>query len=269
MNKNSLISELNEKQKLAVSSPRQPILLIAGPGTGKTCTLIARIIYEIENHHINPEQILTLTFSNKAAGEIKSRLENVLKNIAEKLRIATFHSFCLDILRKNYETAGLSKTFSICDSDYQKRLLKQLMISRVRENIDRKINAILLAFSNHTLKGKTLPVFSATIYDEYTQHLKKHHLIDYDQILSKTFTLFKDHSDILNQYRFLNQSILVDEFQDTDPIQYQIVKLLAEKHGNIFVVADDDQSIYAWRGANPANIRTYMEGFLPKGRLTR
>ena len=148
MSKDSLVTELNEKQKFAVTSPRRPILLIAGPGTGKTRTLIARIIYEIENHHINPEQILTLTFSNKAAGEIRLRLENVLKSISEKLRIATFHSFCLDILRKNYETAGLNKTFAVCDSDYQKRLLKQLMISRVRENIDRKINGILLAFSN-------------------------------------------------------------------------------------------------------------------------
>lgn len=261
MNTNSLISELNERQKLAVTSPRQPILLIAGPGTGKTRTLIARIIYEIENHKINPEQILTLTFSNKAAGEIQNRLESVLKNTSEKLRIATFHSFCLDILRKNYEPAGLTKTFSICDSDYQKRLLKQLMLSRVRENIDRKINGILLAFSNHILKGKTLPVFSASIYDEYTQYLKMHHLVDYDQILQKTYILFQDHPDLLNQYRFLNQSILVDEFQDTDPIQYQIIKLLAEKHGNIFVVADDDQSIYAWRGASPVNIRTYMEDF--------
>ncbi|HES59616.1 MAG TPA: hypothetical protein ENO18_04210, partial [Caldithrix sp.] len=175
--------------------------------------------------------------------------------------VCTFHSFCLDILRKNYEEAGLVKTFSVCDGDYQKRLLKQLMISRVRENIDRKINGILLAFSNHMLKGKTLPVFSAAIFNDYTRHLHKHNLIDYDQVLLKTLTLLNTNSDILDQYRFLNQAILIDEFQDTDPIQYQIIKLLAEKHGNIFVVADDDQSIYAWRGASPANIRTYMEDF--------
>ena len=261
MNKNSLISELNEKQKSAVTRPRQPILVIAGPGTGKTRTLIARILFQIENLKINPGQILALTFSNKAAGEIKNRLEKILKSNAEKIKVSTFHSFCLDILRKNYEEAGLTKTFSICDGDYQKRLLKQLLISRVRENIDRKINGILLAFSNHILKGKTLPVFSAAIFDEYTRHLQKHNLIDYDQILIKTLNLLKDNKDILDQYRFLNQAILVDEFQDTDPIQYQMVKLLAEKHGNIFVVADDDQSIYAWRGANPVNIRTYMEDF--------
>jgi len=261
MNKSSLISELNEKQKSAVTRPRQPVLVIAGPGTGKTRTLIARILYQIENLQINPGQILALTFSNKAAGEIKNRLEKILKSNAEKIKVCTFHSFCLDILRKNYEEAGLVKTFSVCDGDYQKRLLKQLMISRVRENIDRKINGILLAFSNHMLKGKTLPVFSAAIFNDYTRHLHKHNLIDYDQVLLKTLTLLNTNSDILDQYRFLNQAILIDEFQDTDPIQYQIIKLLAEKHGNIFVVADDDQSIYAWRGASPANIRTYMEDF--------
>ncbi|MEJ2543502.1 MAG: UvrD-helicase domain-containing protein [Calditrichaceae bacterium] len=261
MNKNSLISELNEKQKSAATCPRRPVLVIAGPGTGKTRTLIARIVYQIDNLQINPGQILALTFSNKAAGEIKKRLEKILKNDAEKIKVSTFHSFCLDILRKNYKEAGLAKTFSVCDSDYQNRLLKQLMISRVRENIDRKINGILLAFSNHILKGKTLPVFSAAIFDEYTKHLNQHHLIDYDQILIKTLTLLNENKDILDQYRFLNQAIHVDEFQDTDPIQYLIVKLLAEKHGNIFVVADDDQSIYAWRGANPVNIRTYMEDF--------
>ena len=254
MNKSSLISELNEKQKSAVTRPRQPVLVIAGPGTGKTRTLIARILYQIENLQINPGQILALTFSNKAAGEIKNRLEKILKSNAEKIKVCTFHSFCLDILRKNYEEAGLVKTFSVCDGDYQKRLLKQLMISRVRENIDRKINGILLAFSNHMLKGKTLPVFSAAIFNDYTRHLHKHNLIDYDQVLLKTLTLLNTNSDILDQYRFLNQAILIDEFQDTDPIQYQIIKLLAEKHGNIFVVADDDQSIYAWRGASPANI---------------
>ncbi|MEJ2053522.1 MAG: UvrD-helicase domain-containing protein [Calditrichaceae bacterium] len=261
MNQNSILSGLNPRQKEAVTSPRQPLLIIAGPGTGKTRTLITRIIYEIEHHHITPEQILALTFSNKAAEEIRTRLAVFLKNNAKAVRVSTFHAFCLDILRKNFEAAGLDKNFSVCDSQYQKRLLKQILLSRVRENIDRKINGILLAFSNHILKGKTLPVFSATIYEEYSKHLEKHQLIDYDQILLTAHNLLKKNKDILNQYRFLNQSILVDEFQDTDPVQYQIIKMLAEKHGNIFVVADDDQSIYAWRGANPANIRCYMDDF--------
>lgn len=255
------LSELNEKQLQAVTAPRQPVLLIAGPGTGKTRTLIARIYYQIENFRVDPAQILALTFSNKAAREIRQRLEKNLKERAAKIRSATFHSFCLDMIRKNHELLGLKRNFSVCDEDYQKRLLKQILQGRLRENIDKKINGILLAFSLHILKNKTLPPFSANIYDEYKEHLKKHNLIDYDQILIHALNLLAENPDILNQYRFLNQAILVDEFQDTDPVQYQIVQLLAELHRNIFAVADDDQSIYSWRGANPENIRRFMADF--------
>jgi DNA polymerase III epsilon subunit family exonuclease len=256
-----IIKELNENQRKAVTAPRQPVLMLAGPGTGKTRTLIARIIYEIQKYQIPPEQILALTFSNRAAAEIKYRLEKALKSKADKVRTSTFHAFCLDVLRKYHKTAGLDKYFNVCDEQYQKRLLQRLMADRVRENIERKVRSILLAFSNYSYKQKPLPAFSAMIYDEYVNHLKRHRLIDYNQILTKTLTLFQENEDVLNQYRFLNQSILIDEFQDTDPIQYQIVKLLAEKHRNIFVVADDDQSIYAWRGADPENIRQYMMDF--------
>jgi len=255
------LKDLNDKQKKAVKAPRHPLLMLAGPGTGKTRTLIARIFYEIEYYHIPPEQILALTFSNKAVAEIRQRLFEALPDKAEKIRCATFHSFCLDVLRKYPQEVGLNKYFSVCDQEYQQRLLANLLHTRMREDPKKKINGILLAFSNYTLKGKPLPAFSAMIFDEYTAHLKRHHLVDYDQILSKTLTLFKEHKDILDQYRFINQSILVDEFQDTDPVQYEIVRLLALKHGNIFIVADDDQSIYAWRGANPDNIRQFIQDF--------
>ncbi len=256
-----LLEELNTMQRQAVTAPRKPLLLLAGPGTGKTRTLTARIIYEIDFYKLDPAQILALTFSNKAAKEIKHRLMIALKHKAEKIRVSTFHAFCLDVLRKYHQTAGLGKNFSVCDDEYQKRLLKKLIIHRIRENVDKKINGVLLAFSNYMLKQKSLPLFSANIYDRYVAHLQKHNLIDYNQILVKTLKLFRENEDILNQYRFLNQSILVDEFQDTDPVQYEIVKLLAEKHQNIFVVADDDQSIYAWRGANPENIRQFIKDF--------
>jgi len=257
-----LLRDLNEKQKLAVEAPRSPLLILAGPGTGKTRTLITRIIYEIEIYKILPDQILALTFSNKAANEIKQRLFETIPAKADKIRCCTFHSFCLDVLRKYHEQAGLNKYFSVCDEDYRYRLLSNLLKTRTRDNPKKKINGVLLAFSNFMLKGKPLPAFSATVYDDYIEHLKKHHLIDFDQILIKTLNLFKNHKDILDQYRFLNQSVLVDEFQDTDPVQYEIVRLLAEKHGNIFVVADEDQSIYAWRGANPENIRRFIKDFV-------
>lgn len=256
-----ILARLNKNQLTAVSAPRRPLLMLAGPGTGKTLTLTNRIIYNIKYFKIPSDQILALTFSNKAAAEIKQRLYTIIPDKADKIRCSTFHSFCMDVLRKYPDDAGLNKHFVICDEDYQKRLLYNLLKSKMRDDPQKKIKGILLAFSNYQLKGKPLPAFSSAIYEEYTAHLQKHNLLDFDQILVKTLSLFKNHKDILEQYRFLNSAIMVDEFQDTDPIQYEIVRLLAEKHGNIFVAADDDQSIYAWRGANPDNIRKYIQDF--------
>ncbi|MBD3224437.1 MAG: AAA family ATPase [Caldithrix sp.] len=257
----ALLQELNDQQLSVVNAPRQPLVLIAGPGTGKTRTIIARILYQIQEFKIPPEQILALTFSNKAANEIKLRLKDAIKDDVEKINTGTFHSFCLNALRRYYQTAGLNKHFSVCDDSYQKKLIRELIQPKVRENIERKVNSVRLAFSNFILKDKPLPKFSALIYDGYAAHLQKHNLVDYDQLLKRTLDLLRHNDDILEQIRFMNQSVLVDEFQDTDPVQYAIVRLLAQKHQNIFVVADDDQSIYAWRGANPNNIRQFMEDF--------
>ncbi len=262
MTKTQFIKTLNTRQYQAVTAPRVPILMLAGPGTGKTRTLIARIIFAIENHHIPPEQILALTFSNKAANEIRQRLFRELPGKAEKVRSGTFHSMCMGILRKYPDLAGLKPHFSVCDESYQIKLLSSLMSERSRDKAYRKARGVLLAFSNHLLKGRPLPAFSARLFTAYNQHLQHHGLIDYNQILTKTLDLFQSNPDVLDQYRFMNEAILVDEFQDTDPVQYEIVRLLAEKHRNIFVVADDDQSIYAWRGAQPENIRKYMDDFL-------
>jgi len=256
-----LLAHLNEKQAAAVSAPRRPLLLLAGPGTGKTLTLIHRIIYNLKYFKIPPDQILALTFSNKAAAEIKQRLYEVIPDKAAKIRCSTFHSFCLDILRKYPDESGLKKHFSVCDQEYQERLLCSLLKTRMRDDPQKKVKGILLAFSNFLLKAKPLPAFSAGLYEEYAAHLQKHNLVDFDQIIVKTHSLLENSKDILEQYRFMNSAVMVDEFQDTDPIQYEIVHLLAAKHGNIFAAADDDQSIYAWRGANPDNIRRFMQDF--------
>ncbi|RLD17112.1 hypothetical protein DRI50_00205 [candidate division KSB1 bacterium] len=261
MNIEKYLNQLNANQKKAVQAPRQPILLIAGPGTGKTRTIIARIVYSIEKYQIPPEKILALTFSNKAANELKSRLSAILEERAERIFCGTFHSFCLTVLRKNHELVNLDPFFTVCDDEYQNNLLLQILKRRKIPDAGKKVKGILLAFSNHRLKGKQLPGFSASVFQEYTKHLQQHRLIDFDQVLTLTLELFEKYPDVLEQYRFLYQSILVDEFQDTDRIQYQIVKKLAQKHKNIFVVADDDQSIYSWRGANPENIRDFMNDF--------
>ncbi len=262
MTQNQFIKSLNTKQYQAVTAPRIPILMLAGPGTGKTRTLIARIMFSIERHHISPEQVLALTFSNKAANEIKQRLYREMPEKAEKVRSGTFHSICIGILRKYPDLVGLKQHFSVCDENYQIKLLSSLMNERNQIKAHSKARGVLLAFSNHLLKDRPLPAYSARLFTAYNQYLNTHGLIDFNQILTKTLDLFNKNPDVLDQYRFMNEAILVDEFQDTDPIQYEILRLLAEKHRNIFVVADDDQSIYAWRGAQPENIRKYMSDFL-------
>jgi superfamily I DNA/RNA helicase len=242
------LSSLNEKQLEAVQQPAQPVLVLAGPGTGKTLLLISRIVWLIENQGVAPEKILALTFTNKAADEMKARLLNTLEH-------------CGNDLRKYHERMNLNKHFSVSDQDYQKQLVKSLCAPYIRENLETKASAILLSFSNHIMKDKTLPQFAKERYEEYRKHLKKHNLIDFDQIILFTRNLLRDNQDVRSEYQFLFQAILVDEFQDTDPLQYEIIKMLAEKHRHIFVVADDDQSIYSWRGANPENIKKYIEDF--------
>ncbi len=256
-----ILQSLNDKQKKAVTAPRRPELVLAGPGTGKTRTLIARIIYCIDRYGISPEQILALTFSNKAAREMRERLREALGKKAERVFTGTIHGFCLQVLRSHYRQAGLSPHFSVADEDYRERLLRVLVEQRSSSEVDKKLRGIKTAFEHFQLKEKPLKPFSQIIYDSYSEHLKKHKLVDFNQILLLTRDLLRDNPEIRDHYDHIYQAILVDEFQDTDRVQYDIIRMLAEQHRHIFVVADDDQSIYAWRGANPENIRQYMEDF--------
>jgi len=261
MSLNSFINSLNKQQKKAVLAPREPALIIAGPGTGKTRTLIGRIAWQIHKYHIPAPRVLALTFSNKAAQEMRSRLTQLLQSEAGKVYISTIHAFCLDVLKKYPEKAGLRSRFTVADEEYTGYLLKRLLRDQTMDKPDVVMKGVKAAFGQYLIQGKPLPPFSARIYEKYQAYLHKHNLIDYDQILARTAALFRKESDVLEQYRFMYQAIHVDEFQDTDATQYQIIRMLAAKHLNIFVVADDDQSIYAWRGANPENIRHYMRDF--------
>ena len=258
---NAFFKTLNPQQKKAVEAPRQPVLLLAGPGTGKTRTLIGRIAWQVRKYEIPPARILALTFSNKAAEEMRQRLTELMKNKVADIHVGTIHAFCLEIIKKYPEKCERRPHFTVADETYTRHLLGRLIRDRSRENINRVINGIRAAFSMFLIRGKPLPPFSAQIYEEYDAYLKKHNLLDYDQILYYTERLLRENEDILEQYRFMYQAIHVDEFQDTDILQYGIIRMLAMKHQNIFVVADDDQSIYAWRGANPENIRSFMTDF--------
>ena len=260
MNK-SVFKELNQNQYAAVSSGREPVLVLAGPGTGKTRLLIARVVWLIEREKIAPDQILALTFTNKAANEMKTRLTKYLGGNAGLVNTSTFHAFALSLLRKYHSQAGLAKFFAVCDQEYQFRLVQNLAAPYVRDNLDNKVQGILLAFSNHQIKKRKLPQFTTELFVKYQEHLSRHHLIDFDQIIVKCKDLLLGNPDILTEYRHLYPAVLIDEFQDTDPIQYDILKLLTDESKNIFVVADDDQSIYSWRGADPENITRYMKDF--------
>jgi len=258
---NRILSSLNKNQREAVQSSLEPVLTIAGPGTGKTRVIIARITWLIENYKIPAENILALTFTNKAANEMSIRLINLIGQQGKDVYCSTFHAFALDILRRYYSRLQLNQFFSVCDQDYQHQLLVRLCNPYIKENIDVKVQAILLSFSNYRSQGKALSGFARERFIEYENHLKKHNLIDFDQIIGYCHKLLTDQSDICNEYRHLFPAILVDEFQDSDPLQYDIVRMLSEEGKNIFVVADDDQSIYSWRGANPENIKQFVMDF--------
>ncbi len=256
-----ILPDLNIQQLTAVQQPPGPVLVLAGPGSGKTRLLVSRIAWLIRQQGIEADKILAVTFTNKATAEMKSRLYQLIGQSAEQVTISTFHSFALRLLRKYHQYLELSKYFSVATPDYLRHLLKNLCEPYVRENIEAKVSGMLLAFSNHIMKGKELPSFTRERYTEYIYHLKKHHLIDFDHILVQARKLLGDYPDILKEYQFLYPAILVDEFQDTDPVQYDVLNMLAGKHKNIFVVADDDQSIYSWRGANPENIKRFITDF--------
>lgn len=256
-----ILTSLNDQQTEAVTKPVEPILVIAGPGTGKTRLLVSRIAWLIENEHFNPDKILALTFTNKAANEMKFRLAELIGQQAHDVYAGTFHSFALNLLRRYYNRLDLTPFFTVCDQTYQDQLVKKLCAPYIKENLDLKVKGILLSFSNSAMRGKNLSGFAEERYREYQNHLHRHNLIDFDQIVSFCLKLLQENRDVCEEYGYLFTAILVDEFQDTDPLQYEILKLLSEKHRNIFVVADDDQSIYSWRGASPENIKKFINDF--------
>jgi len=257
----SLLDSLNDKQRLAIEKPLQPILVLAGPGTGKTRLIIARIELLLQKHSFNPEKILALTFTNKAATEMKTRLLSQCGQSAIDVKTSTIHSFALEVVKNYHHKIGLQKNFSVCDREYQTRLMRKLCSPVIKNDLENKVKALLLSISNYQMKASELAPFAAEKYQEYKKHLSKHNLIDFNQIIVLSNQLFTDNKDILSEYQHLYPAILVDEFQDTDPMQYDIIKKLAENEKNIFVVADDDQSIYSWRGANPENIKQYIKDF--------
>lgn len=266
------LSNLNDKQKEAVVSDNQYILILAGAGSGKTRTLTQRIAYLISKQKIKPASILAVTFTNKAARELKERLHELIKSELNTLWVGTFHSTCARILRTEGEANGLSRNFTIYDTDDQVSAIKKVMSNL---NIPQQLHSPKL-FQNRISKAKNNFIFPEDleketddsfenylpdVYAEYQEFLKKNNALDFDDLLIKPIELFTKHPKILEKYQKKFQHILIDEYQDTNKTQYLLVKKLTGKKGNLCVVGDEDQSIYKWRGADINNILNFNKDY--------
>ena len=266
------MKQLNDSQKAAVKAVDKPVLIFAGAGSGKTRVLTHKIAFLIKEDIVKAEEILAVTFTNKAAEVMKQRVAKLMKNKVQEINIGTFHSICARILRNEIRHLGFSKDFAIYDRTDQIALLKIIL---AEENIPKNIlmpktvrNKISyfksqLINPNHAMKAvKTAQDKSIIdVYKSYNNSLKENNAVDFDDLLNFPLDIFNNHPRILNKYQKLWKYILVDEYQDTNKAQFLLVKMLAEKHRNICVVGDDDQSIYGWRGADIRNILDFEKDF--------
>ena len=272
MSDNNILQDLNPAQRDAVIHRHGPMLVVAGAGSGKTRVLTHRIAHLIENDNINPFQILAITFTNKAAQEMKDRVAALVGPVAEKMWVSTFHSACVRILRRDAEQLGYPSTFSIYDQADAVRLTgyvardlgldtKKFVPRSVHSHISNLKNELV---STQQALEKAEGVFDrkiAEIYEEYQRRLRNSGAMDFDDLLNVTVELFSAHPHTLNHYQERFQHVLVDEYQDTNPAQNEIVLKLGDKHQNVFVVGDSDQSVYAFRGADIRNILEFEKAF--------
>ena len=271
---------LNPAQRDAVECLDGPVLMLAGAGTGKTKALTTRIVHLLTLGQARPNEILAVTFTNKAAREMKERVGRMLGQPAEGMPwLGTFHSICVKLLRRHAELAGLKSNFTILDTDDQIRLLKQLIQAAGID--DKRWPARMLAgiiddWKNRALTPESVPVADASAYNhrgtefyaQYQTRLKELNAVDFGDLLLHMVTIFQNHPDVLSQYQRWFRYIMVDEYQDTNVAQYMWLRLLAAGHKNICCVGDDDQSIYGWRGAEVGNILRFEKDF-PGAKVVR
>lgn len=259
---NNILDTLNEEQRRAATTINGPVMVFAGAGTGKTKTLIARIINMVQNEHINPRNILAITFTKKATAEMRERLETYMDRDASLVHISTIHSLCNRILRRNIHLIGYGKDFEIIDDE---EMLKVLTDIYKEEKIDRKLytpKSIVKIIGDYKNGIRPLTEIERRIFDAYQAYLKNNNMVDFDDLLILT-NMILDYEEVLDYYQNIYKYILVDEFQDTNAIQYEIVKKLASKNNNLFVVGDDDQSIYSFRGACVDNMLNFSRKDYP------
>jgi len=276
---NSILKNLNPQQIKAVKHTEGPLLILAGAGSGKTRVLTHRIAYLIRCREVSPENILAITFTNKAAGEMKERLTKLIGFVTDRMWVSTFHSACARILRNNIDLLGYKRNFAIYDAADQRNLLKEVLnmlnldekrfpIRGVQETISRAKNQLYTPEMFGREGSSFYDAKVAEIYSLYQQKLRENNALDFDDLLMQTVFLLSGSAGVLDYYRRKFQYILVDEYQDTNYAQYVLIKLLSETHRNICVVGDDDQSIYGWRGADIRNILNFEDDF-PEARIIK
>lgn len=269
----SLLDALNEPQRQAVMATDGPLLILAGAGSGKTRVLTHRTAYLIEECGVNPYNIMAITFTNKAAGEMRERIDQMVGYGSESIWVCTFHSTCVRILRRYIDRLGFGTNFTIYDSDDQKTLMKDICkrleidtkmykekmflsaISSAKDELIDPIEFETRAAGDYVKRKQT------QVYREYQQALKQNNALDFDDLIMKTVELFKLDKEVLASYQDRFRYIMVDEYQDTNTAQFELIRLLALKYQNLCVVGDDDQSIYKFRGANIYNILNFEHHF--------
>lgn len=268
-----ILKQLNPKQYEAVVQTEGPMLILAGAGSGKTKVLTTKIAYLILEQQVRSGEILAITFTNKAAAEMKERVATLLNRDVSAMWIGTFHSVCVRILRKGAEVIGYEKNFSIYDRDDQKTLLKEIYKALDINEKMFKYNAVIAKISTAKNEGISPRAFAsihldnfadetvAAIYSEYEDRKEKYNAFDFDDLILKALEILKKDAKLLSEYQERFRYLFVDEYQDTNASQYELIKLLAAKHQNICVVGDADQSIYGWRGADIRNILNFEKDF--------
>lgn len=276
----SIYESLNPEQRAAVYHTEGPLLILAGAGSGKTRTLTHRIAYLIDEKDVNPWNIMAITFTNKAAGEMRERVNQLVEFGAESIWVSTFHSTCVRILRRLIESLGYTTSFSIYDTDDQKTLLHQVL---KKLDVDQKMykDRVVMKYISASKDNLVSPeqfckeasgdyrmMRIGDIYTEYQAQLKKNNALDFDDLIVKTVELFRKEPEILEFYQNRFRYIMVDEYQDTNTAQFELIRLLADRYRNLCVVGDDDQSIYKFRGANIQNILGFEKVF-PETKVIR
>ncbi len=263
---------MNPRQVEAITAPEAPVLVIAGPGSGKTRVLTHRIAYLTIAYDVMPYRIVAMTFTNKAAQEMGERVQRIIGENGRQVMLGTFHRICSIILRREAEHTPFPSDFMVYDSQDQQRVVKQIFSDlKMNEGLmtPSKVLGIISSLKNEFLTPETMPVdneeqaFVRRIYIEYNRRMRQMQTRDFDDLLLHTVQLFREHEEVLVRYRRYFDHVLVDEFQDTNMVQYELLRLLTAESRHIFVVGDPDQSIYAFRGADYRNVQRFIREFQP------